>query len=394
MKQNISIILLSTLILFFIGCGAVSFSSLKDKADAGDAKYQYAVGLKYFQGSEDVKQDKKLGIAYLKKAADQNYPIAIHDLGNAYYKEKKYVEAVKYYKLAVDQNYTTSKIALGDMYQRGLGVKKDALKAIKLYKSAYEDGRIIGMLGVATSYMDLKKYNETINSYKIYINHETSRDVPYKIKSQICFDLMELYYKLGQIDSAYLWGATGILAGGFGSTYDDFAKDLNIFENVNSKITNDKKQKAAKDIIKMHYEYFTRYEYYIKKHSELKFKHSLIYVDNMKLIAVSTYLISKNQKLYNTITYLKDKKDENSQLNLAIFHGKYASEEIKLGTIFANYYFAQSDLKDSLKILNKYNDKSLNTIKKVLNEKLFILKLISTYQDKMYKLYYHKKRER
>lgn len=390
MNKNIFIIL-SGVILFFVGCSAGSISSLQAKADAGDASYQYEVGMKYYFGQKGVKQDKNLGIKYLKKAANQNFPKALKNLGSIYYKEKKYNEAFNYYKLAVDQNYTNAKLSLGDMYQKGLGTKKDILKALKLYKEAYREGKEIGMLGIANSYKDLKKYNKAIKSYKTYVKSKTSRQAPHGTKSIVCLEVMELYDKIGDINKAYIWGATGVIAGVFDGPYKDYDKHLAVFEKIDKKIKAKQKEKFAKDIAKMHYDFFVKYEYYLKSNPSLKFKHGYINIYGSKLISSTGYVLMKNKETVQAINYLKTKKDEKSRINLAIFYAKLSSQYANIGSISPYYSSAQNEIDKSLNILDNYNIKSLKTLKEVLKKKSFILKSLSKYQDQMHKKFYSKK---
>ena len=86
-------------------------SSEKDnvfiRAEKGDAKAQFVLGLKYDTG-KGVRQD--------------------------------YTEAEKWYRKAAEQGYAEAQFNLGTMYDEGRGVRQDYAEAAKWYRKAKDQG--------------------------------------------------------------------------------------------------------------------------------------------------------------------------------------------------------------------------------------------------------------
>jgi len=88
-------------------------------ADEGEATFQYALGVVYYQG------------AALKK---------------------NYTKALEYTQLAAEQGHVPALCNLGTFYYRGYGVKKDINKGLSLWKKAADAGNVDAMFNFGDSY--------------------------------------------------------------------------------------------------------------------------------------------------------------------------------------------------------------------------------------------------
>jgi TPR repeat protein len=96
---------------------------------------------------EGVVQDFAEALKWYRKAAEQGYAQAQHNLG-VMYKDgtgvvQDYAEAVKWWRKAADQKYAQSQNNLGVMYEDGTGVVQDYAEAVKWYRKAAEQGLAI-----------------------------------------------------------------------------------------------------------------------------------------------------------------------------------------------------------------------------------------------------------
>jgi hypothetical protein len=74
-------------------------------------------------------------VKWWRKAADQNYALAQHNLGNSYRSgkgvEQDYAEAVTWFRKAARQGFAPAQNDLGVCYAKGLGVTEDDIEAYK-----------------------------------------------------------------------------------------------------------------------------------------------------------------------------------------------------------------------------------------------------------------------
>lgn len=104
------------------------FAPVLEKANAGDAPAQYAVGMRYERG-QDVKQSFAEASKWFQKAADQGVTLAQLRLGEHYQYGRgvplNLAEATKWYRKAAEQDNFAAQHALGKLYLSGDGVKQD-----------------------------------------------------------------------------------------------------------------------------------------------------------------------------------------------------------------------------------------------------------------------------
>jgi TPR repeat protein len=94
--------------------------------------------------AEDVKAadtalragDLPTAMALLRKASDQDFPLAQARLGDLLRAAEFETEAVVLYKKAVDKGEPAGEVGLGRAYADGAGVKQDSAAALELYRKA------------------------------------------------------------------------------------------------------------------------------------------------------------------------------------------------------------------------------------------------------------------
>lgn len=99
-----------------------------------DSQDQYIVGKAYFEGTNGFSQDYYQAFRWLDKAS-----------------EEKHIEAIN---------------LLAQMYEKGLGVKKDFAKAIILYKKTSDLGSVIGMSRIGVYYYNKATYPDALRLLK------------------------------------------------------------------------------------------------------------------------------------------------------------------------------------------------------------------------------------
>ncbi|MCU1340779.1 MAG: Sel1 domain protein repeat-containing protein, partial [Candidatus Acidoferrum typicum] len=102
-------------------------ADLKEMANAGDVKSQVQIGLAYLTG-DGVHKDEAEALKWLRKAADQDNPIAERYLAEMYFKGRGVTadnaEAAKWLRMAAEQGDAQSQHNLAVLYTEGLGVPR------------------------------------------------------------------------------------------------------------------------------------------------------------------------------------------------------------------------------------------------------------------------------
>ena len=132
-----------------------SIGSLRQRAEEGDAKSQYNLGISY-QNGHGVDKDMAEAVKWYRKAADQGLAPAQYNLGvcyrNGYGVDKDAGEAVKWYRKAADQGDVLAQHNLGIDYENGCGVDKDAGEAVKWYRKAADQGLALAQFHLGSMY--------------------------------------------------------------------------------------------------------------------------------------------------------------------------------------------------------------------------------------------------
>lgn len=86
----------------------------------------------------------KEAVEWYRKAAEQGYSIAQHNMGTAYLEgvgvSKDYIQAAEWYRKAADGGHYKAQNRLGVMYEYGVGVSQDYVQAHMWYKLALAGG--------------------------------------------------------------------------------------------------------------------------------------------------------------------------------------------------------------------------------------------------------------
>lgn len=113
-------------------------------AERNNPLAQYGLAICYYRGL-GTETDFDLAIKYLNKSAEQNYAVAITDLGNIYLHgainiPQDYNRAMELYKKAADLGFPIAQIMIGQMYENGWGADKSVKKARIWYEKAERQG--------------------------------------------------------------------------------------------------------------------------------------------------------------------------------------------------------------------------------------------------------------
>jgi TPR repeat protein len=131
--------------------------------DYNQAQYELSV----IYSSEKLNVvDYEKHLFWLKKAANNNHVIAIHNLATIAIRVKKYTTAINLFSKAKELGYAPSILSLANMYYYGLGTAKDYKKAFALFNSAYEAGEVQAAFPLATLYERGLSVTKDINKAK------------------------------------------------------------------------------------------------------------------------------------------------------------------------------------------------------------------------------------
>ncbi|MBU3854885.1 MAG: SEL1-like repeat protein [Candidatus Paraprevotella stercoravium] len=134
-----------------------------------DAQAQYELGNKYYE-----EKNYSEAIKWFRKAAEQGNTAAQTGLGDMYHYghgvTRNYKEAVKWYRKAAEQGYAEAQSMLGEMYGSGWGVTCDQQKSFQWYWKAAEQGYVHAQFCVGNKYFHgwgvTKDYQEAIKWYR------------------------------------------------------------------------------------------------------------------------------------------------------------------------------------------------------------------------------------
>lgn len=114
-------------------------AELARKAAAGDADSQFALGAAYDAG-RDVPRDLAEALKWYLRAAEAGHLEAQNSVGSALQSDRRYGEALAWYEKAAAKGHARSISNLASLYDAGLGVKQDRVKASELWLQAAELG--------------------------------------------------------------------------------------------------------------------------------------------------------------------------------------------------------------------------------------------------------------
>lgn len=144
------------------------FEDVLKLSEDGDVFAQNELGDMYLYGY-GIKEDEEEGMKWLKKSAEAGNWGTMHKLGNRYYNQGNYGEAVEWYRKSFDKGFDWDGYNLANCYYNGYGVSQNYLKALKLYREVYDlensaSGSAANTIG--NIHYNEKNYLEAIEWYK------------------------------------------------------------------------------------------------------------------------------------------------------------------------------------------------------------------------------------
>jgi uncharacterized protein len=196
------------------------YTAWRAAADKGDAVGQFFVGRCYQAGAE-VPRNRATGVTWLRKAADQQFGLAIEDLGHCYRYGKgvraSYDEAIKHYKLAASLGTVPALVDLGEMFQEENGgmlvgtrgkFPADHAEGLRCLREAAQKGDTWGMFGLGIAYEEGKGVDENLDEALVWYQKSASAgNIQGMIKSA------QLLRQKRRFNEAIVWLRRGIEAG-------------------------------------------------------------------------------------------------------------------------------------------------------------------------------------
>lgn len=119
-------------------------------------EYRNQQGDNCYYGKNNVAISYDLAAAWYRKAADQGYATAQHNLGRLYRYgrliQRDSSQAVLLYRKAAEQGYREAQLELGYCYEFGEGVKRDVVEASSWWTKAAEQGDVSAQGGLGFRY--------------------------------------------------------------------------------------------------------------------------------------------------------------------------------------------------------------------------------------------------
>jgi TPR repeat protein len=127
---------------------------VRAQAEAGDAVAQFSLGSITYFGAQDPSQ----GIAWIQKAAAQQFAPAefhmgqVYDFGFGVAQDDR--QALVWYRRAADHGSAPGQRALGDFYRKGRAVPGDAVAAARWYRRAADGDDLQAQFQLGQLYFD------------------------------------------------------------------------------------------------------------------------------------------------------------------------------------------------------------------------------------------------
>jgi uncharacterized protein len=148
-------ILILVLGLLLQSAAPQDITQLTQRAEAGDAKAEYALGLDYARGS-GVQADDAQALKWFLKSAQQHYAAGEYALSELYMTGRGVAEndakALEWMKLAAEHGDPRAQYNLAALYLAGRGVTKDESVAFTWMDKAARQGFTDGEFGLGSMY--------------------------------------------------------------------------------------------------------------------------------------------------------------------------------------------------------------------------------------------------
>jgi len=163
----------------------------KAVAEQGNPEAEYFVGVALLYGGANFPSTPVEGIAWLGKAASQNYLAAQDLLGSCYEKglgvPQDYFKAVFWFRKAADQGYSEAQHDLAICILKGLGTKKDEAEAVQWFRRSAEQGLSEAQYNLGMAYE--KGVGVTPNIQEAFIWYKKAAEQENPL-SQVCLGNM------------------------------------------------------------------------------------------------------------------------------------------------------------------------------------------------------------
>jgi TPR repeat protein len=131
-----------------------ALAAARVRADAGDVVAQFSLGALLYYGGDDTAQ----GIAWIRKAAAQQFAPAEFQLGQVYDfgfgVPQDDRQALEWYRRAAEHGSAAGQRAVGDFYHKGRGMAADAAEAARWYQRAADGDDLRGQYQLGQLYFD------------------------------------------------------------------------------------------------------------------------------------------------------------------------------------------------------------------------------------------------
>ena len=134
----LAVLVLAVLILV-VGIPVIIFVGIRGSGTGNLNK-----GLEYYYSEYQSSADNEAARSYFEKAAQKGKADAYYYLGMLDEREYDYYSAKENYEKGVEKGSDLSRLELGNLYENGLGVYPDLVKAISLYDEAIANGSLEG----------------------------------------------------------------------------------------------------------------------------------------------------------------------------------------------------------------------------------------------------------
>jgi tetratricopeptide (TPR) repeat protein len=106
----------------------------------------------------------------VRRAAERGHSEAQNSLGDIYYRDKDYHEAVKWYRKSAEQDNAKAQYSLGWCYYHSMGVENDNKEAVRWYRKAVNHGYNDAMYDLGVCYEEgrgvLQDLTEAVTWYR------------------------------------------------------------------------------------------------------------------------------------------------------------------------------------------------------------------------------------
>lgn len=128
--------------------------TLIKKTENGDVHAPNELGVAYEYGEKGLQKNKEEAFHWFMQAAKQGFALAQYNVGIYYHSvQQNYEEAFKWYKKAARKGHNgASQYKLGQMYEKGYGMEKNAVQSLHWFLKAARLGNADAMFAVGFYY--------------------------------------------------------------------------------------------------------------------------------------------------------------------------------------------------------------------------------------------------